>query len=51
MHPHPDPDKTMEELMSGMEARLQFNIAQTVMKLISERSDKILQGTKEQLAE
>ena len=51
MHPHPGPDQTMEELMSGMEARLQTNIAQTVRKLISEHSDRILLGTKEQLAE
>ena len=51
VHPHPGPDQTMEELMSGMEARLQINISETVRKLISEHSDRFLQGTKEQLAE
>ena len=51
VHPQPGPDITMEELICGMEASLQFNITNTVKKLISEHSGRILQGTKEQLAE
>ena len=37
--------------MSKMEARFQISIAETARKLIGEHSNRILQGTKEQLAE